>query len=140
MWEPPSGFARRVLTRTNASGYSRPARVSILDVIFGGQRAVVSATFAYAGGWVVWQLTPPLIDRAMTAVDACAMFGTSVAAAMAANTSVVAWASAACVAFHGGMVHTSQWTLVIATSPRSLQSRRPATRLNTQQFTTRKRL
>ena len=95
LWEPPSGFARRVLTRTNASGYSRPARVSILDVIFGGQRAVVSATFAYAGGWVVWQLTPPLIDRAMTAVDACAMFTTVVAAAMAANTSVVVWASAA---------------------------------------------
>ena len=49
---------------------------------------------AYAGGWV-WQLTPPLIDRAMIAVDACAMFATWVAAAMVANTSVVAWASAA---------------------------------------------
>jgi len=95
LWEPPSSFARRVVTSTSVSGYSRPARVSILDVISGGQRAVVSATFAYAGGWVVWQLTPPLIDRAMTAVDAYAMFAALIAAAMAANASVVAWASAA---------------------------------------------
>ena len=89
------GFREEGSRRLPRFGLLTTTRVSILDVISGGQRAVVSATFAYAGGWVVWQLTPPLIDRAMTAVDAYAMFATLAAAAMAANASVVAWTSAA---------------------------------------------
>ena len=96
LWKPPSGFARRVLTRARASVGSRPARVSVLDLVFGAEQAVVSAASAYAGAWALWQLTPLLADSTMTAVDVCTMFATLATRVVTSNAPAVAWMSAAC--------------------------------------------
>lgn len=63
LWEPPAGFASKVIARTTLS-YPRPAGAhrAAFDFLRSAQRAALSAACAYSGAWILWRVTPLLTD------------------------------------------------------------------------------
>jgi hypothetical protein len=77
LWEPPAGFARAVVARALAGNDPRPAiEYPFLALLRGAELAVASAALLYAGAWILWRLTPVvmegLVANAMPVAWTCA--------------------------------------------------------------------
>jgi hypothetical protein len=92
-WEPPPGFARRVVMRASMDTQLRPARPHPWRGGF--LRSATVALAAAAGAYVIGVLPSSLVREAMATVDGYAKFMEVAARAIASRAVLVSWICAA---------------------------------------------
>lgn len=97
VWEPPPGFARRVVARVSIARADWPAmehrgRFAVLRTAAAG---IAAAAAAYVVGSLATWVAPAITDRAVAGADRYAMFVERATGMLVAHATLVAWISAA---------------------------------------------